>query len=288
MRSIAAGLLPLYGMCVAPSPSRRFTESAARCPSVPDPAEPKFCLRGSALAFATSSATLAPPSDGVPTSPSGVIPTRLSGAKSRLASYDRLGYTAGATPSGVDATNSVYPSFGAFAASAVPSVLPAPGLLSTSTCLPHCVVSRCASVRVMMSNPPPAAYGVMICTGRSGKPCAWTVELRRAATTTVATTNTCRFMAEPERRAGFRPGYLVFVGMTLPLTSRPAGGVGGFGTSVSRTKRPGGGGGGGGGADGLLSLAMAYFLLSIIRTSIGLFIDTSVGCLILPLSRSPK
>lgn len=113
----------------------------------------------------------------------------------------------------------------------------------------------------------------MIWTGRSGKLCGWTVELRRAATSTVASTNT--------------PGYLVFVGMTLPLTARPDGGAGGLGTAVSRTRRPAGGGGGGGGAD-LLSLAMSYFLFSIIRTSIGLLIDTSVGCLILPLSRSPK
>src|SRR3989442_4259444 len=99
----------------------------------------------------------------------------------------------------------------------------------------------------------------MIWTGRSGKPCAWTVELRKAATSTVATTNTHRFMAEPERRAGFRSRYLDFVGMTLPLTSRPAGGAGGFGTSVSRTKRPGGGGGGGGGAEGLFAVGMAHF-----------------------------
>jgi len=32
----------------------------------------------------------------------------------------------------------------------------------TGSSLPHSVVSRCASVRVMMSSPPPAAYGVMI------------------------------------------------------------------------------------------------------------------------------
>ncbi len=120
---------------------------------MPEPAEPKFCFP----AFATSSATLATPSDGVTTSTSGVVATRASAAKSRFASYDKLGYTAGATPSGVDATSSVWPSFGAFAASAVPRVLPAPGLLSTSTCLPHCVLSFCASVRVMMSSPPPTA-----------------------------------------------------------------------------------------------------------------------------------
>jgi hypothetical protein len=86
MRSIVAGLLPLYGMCVAPRPSLRLSESADRCPSVPDPAEPKFCLRASAFAFATSSGTFPTLSAGLTTSTSGVPVTSASGAKSRRAS----------------------------------------------------------------------------------------------------------------------------------------------------------------------------------------------------------
>ena len=52
--------------------------------------------------------------------------------------------------------------------------------------------------------------------------------------------------------------YFGLTGAMFPFTTRPVGGEGGLGTTLSRTNRPAGGGGGGGGA-GLFSFAMWLF-----------------------------
>jgi len=57
-------------------------------------------------------------------------------------------------------------------ASAVPIMLPAPGLFSTTICCPRTGVSRSASKRPTMSAPCPGGNGTMIRIGFAGHSCA--------------------------------------------------------------------------------------------------------------------
>src|SRR5262245_1892209 len=63
---------------------------------------------------------------------------------------------------------SVWPSGSAFAAAAVPIMVPAPGRVSTITGWPHCSVSFCPMTRARMSVDPPGANGTIILIGLSG------------------------------------------------------------------------------------------------------------------------
>ena len=65
-------------------------------------------------------------------------------------------------------TRMVWPSGTAWAAIAVPSVLPAPGRLSTRPCWPNESWNICATKRAAMSLPPPGANGTMMRIGRVG------------------------------------------------------------------------------------------------------------------------
>ena len=56
----------------------------------------------------------------------------------------------------------VWPSGSALATYSVPMMVPAPGRFSTMTVPPSCLAISCASVREMMSVPPPGAKGTTI------------------------------------------------------------------------------------------------------------------------------
>ena len=64
--------------------------------------------------------------------------------------------------------NSVYPSGAARALISVATMVPPPVRLSTTTVCPQRSVSICATVRLIMSRPPPGTDETMMRIGRSG------------------------------------------------------------------------------------------------------------------------
>src|ERR1019366_3755727 len=68
--------------------------------------------------------------------------------------------------------NSVYPSGAARAASAAPTVPPAPGRLSMMTCCPQAAVSFCPTMRARKSVEPPGGKGTMTRMVLLGYACA--------------------------------------------------------------------------------------------------------------------
>ena len=83
--------------------------------------------------------------------------------------------------------SSVYPSWGALAASAVPMVPPAPGRLSITNDWPSSCATFCATTRATKSVAPLAGNGTitrMACSGQAAA-CAWAV-LGKAAPTAQA------------------------------------------------------------------------------------------------------
>src|SRR5262249_14459380 len=67
---------------------------------------------------------------------------------------------------------SVYPSLSARATASLPRVPPAPGRFSITTGWPSFSCSDCATMRPMMSAPPPGPNGTTMRTGRCGQSCA--------------------------------------------------------------------------------------------------------------------
>src|SRR5882672_11463559 len=77
------------------------------------------------------------------------------------------------------AINSVLPSGLAFATTSVPITPPAPPRFSTTTDCPHFCESFAATVRAVISVPPPGANGTMKVTGLAGYGCASAAEKNR-------------------------------------------------------------------------------------------------------------
>src|SRR5882762_7968054 len=77
------------------------------------------------------------------------------------------------------AINSVLPSGLAFATTSVPITPPAPPRFSTTTDCPHFCESFAATVRAVISVPPPGANGTMNVTGLAGYGCASAAEKNR-------------------------------------------------------------------------------------------------------------
>ena len=89
------------------------------------------------------------------------------------------------------ATSSVWPSAGAFAVASAAIVFDAPGLFSTTNGWPIEPWYLSASMRAMMSVPPPALAPTMIFTGRAGYVCAATVA---AASISAPAARPCNFL----------------------------------------------------------------------------------------------
>jgi hypothetical protein len=101
--------------------------------ALPGPAEPYDSLPGCARASASSSFTFAAGTDACTASRLGWLAISVTGTKSRRISKGSFVYSAGEIASEELETSTVWPSGCAFAASAVPTTLPAPGRLSTTT-----------------------------------------------------------------------------------------------------------------------------------------------------------
>src|SRR4029079_7266367 len=87
IRSVSAGLLPLYGTCVISTPVIVLNSSPDRWIDVPLPDDAKLSLPGFAFAYAISSCTDLNGNDGLTTSTFGTPATRITGAKSLTWSY---------------------------------------------------------------------------------------------------------------------------------------------------------------------------------------------------------
>jgi hypothetical protein len=86
----------------------------------------------------------------------GTLATRLTGAKSRTGSIMPLRYSAGLTPSVVlVAISSVVPSAELRATVCAPSIVPTPGLLSTTIGWPSALANGSAIDRARVSVNPP-------------------------------------------------------------------------------------------------------------------------------------
>ncbi|KAG0755137.1 hypothetical protein G6F22_020710 [Rhizopus arrhizus] len=86
IRSVMAGLPPLYGTCVNCSLAALLNISPAKWPGVPAPAEPMLVLSPCARMYAISSCTLAALTLGPMTSTFGTVAKSVTGLKSFTAS----------------------------------------------------------------------------------------------------------------------------------------------------------------------------------------------------------
>ena len=89
-----------------------------------------------------------------------------------MMSYGRFGRTAGLMTKLAAFTRRVWPSAGDFATASVPTTVPAPGRLATSSGLPQRSAKGSASTRARKSALPPGGKGTTTVTGLAGKPCA--------------------------------------------------------------------------------------------------------------------
>jgi hypothetical protein len=94
------------------------------------------------------------------------------------------------------AMTSVYPSGAARTISIVPTMPPAPPLLSTMTGCPSCFPNGSAMMRATTSVEPPGANGTIILTGRVGYAWAYAHGLRRSPIPAVSIRNSRRFKVD--------------------------------------------------------------------------------------------
>src|SRR3569623_409888 len=98
-------------------------------------------------------------------------------------------------------------------------MVPAPGLFSTTTGLPICTESCCATMREMMSVPPPGGCGTMMVMARAGKSCANAAGAAKAAAHMMTSVAIGRRSIEPPSlvRGDRLRGLSIFVAATLQL-----------------------------------------------------------------------
>src|SRR5688500_12131079 len=99
-RSVIAGAAPLYGMCVMLMPAADLNISIVRCEALPTATEAYENRFGSALAFATRSATLLMPAPGCTVRYWGEVTASVIGARSFTESYGILSNKVGLIASG--------------------------------------------------------------------------------------------------------------------------------------------------------------------------------------------
>jgi len=169
IRSVIIGAAPLYGMCVASTLASDFSSSADKCCVLPMPAEPYDTAPLRSFMYLISSPTLATGSDLGTSSTLGTCATLVMDSRWVVNSYGRFLYSAAAAVWPTLASSRVYPSAGALAVRAAPTVPPAPGLLSTMTGCDHSVCNWVARARATRSVVPPGVNGAISVTGLVGQ-----------------------------------------------------------------------------------------------------------------------
>ncbi len=142
--------------------------SQARCCVLPIPEEPQENSPGFALICATSSRTLPAVTVGATASTLGTTTMSAIGAMSRIGSKPSFIMCGAIAWAELVATRSVWPSGAARAVTSAAIVFPAPGRFSTTNTWPKAAWNLSASMRAMMSVPPPGEAPTMIFTGLDG------------------------------------------------------------------------------------------------------------------------
>src|SRR3989442_1342047 len=129
---------------------------------------PKRSFPGFALACDTNSRRSFAGTEGVTTMTHGERAIRVIGVTSATGSNGMLACRLALMTWAATTTTRLWPSGADFRTTSVPVMPFAPARFSTKTFWPQASASFCASCRLMMSVPPPGAYGTTIRTGFAG------------------------------------------------------------------------------------------------------------------------